>query len=738
MKFRIVFFFSLFLIQNLTAEVIFVNRFSTGNNNGISWEHAFTDLNSALNSADEGDTVWIATGEYFPTADNDRYKHFTLNSGIALFGGFAGTETDISQRNIELNPTVLSGNIGNTEVQTDNSLTVLYVFQPNIMTSIDGVTITQGYADSTVNSDPYNAPPRNGGGIFVDGNGDEIFCTLKNCMIVDNYCSRSGGGLYINHGNGGEVAAENCLFGNNTAANGACITAYGQLGKLILENSNFEENTAGLTEVHADEIIEYIASNTTFTFEMNNCEVRQNRGCRIELRGTSALNDTDERVKISNCVFKENENLKFSFWENTLYPENAAGNLSVANCKFSGNISDNPLSIMFDVKGLDSLQIVASDFNDNSYRILSVSEQTNTFDFIDCNFTRNNYGQFLFKLLGAVSNIKRCTFKDNRGGVLFDLFNGELDNTNRIIDIENSLFSYNDNLISGGNKIINHCTFVNNTPAYADLIEPFEIKNSIFYYDDESIQYPKTEDETQGRISNSLFYKKTCADIYDENVPNPCGENNLFAVNPLFRDLENDDYRLSPCSPAIDAGVETGILTDLLGNGRSLGTAPDAGAYETPTLALTVRDVKNTDCTKANGSVSFATENACAPYSVFYTENGNTFSDTKGLAAGDYVFHVEDAGGQKDTVFVRIDTNTEQGNYFMLPNLVLIGQEVTIRSCIASSYKFELFDNIGRSVRRGDSDAASFIFEAPQQAGVYNLQITDADKNRYVRRLIVQ
>ncbi|HVY96687.1 MAG TPA: choice-of-anchor Q domain-containing protein [Solirubrobacterales bacterium] len=50
---------------------------------------------------------------------------------------------------------------------------------------------------------------------------------------------------------------------------------------------------------------------------------------------------------------------------------------------------------------------------------------------------------------------------------------------------------------------------------------------------------------------------------------------------PLFVDAPAGDYREAPGSPTIDAGVSDALgATDLAGNPRTIGSAPDIGAYE--------------------------------------------------------------------------------------------------------------------------------------------------------------
>ena len=45
---------------------------------------------SALETANAGDQVWVARGTYT--------ERITLKPGVALYGGFAGYETSLSER----------------------------------------------------------------------------------------------------------------------------------------------------------------------------------------------------------------------------------------------------------------------------------------------------------------------------------------------------------------------------------------------------------------------------------------------------------------------------------------------------------------------------------------------------------------------------------------------------------------------------------------------------------------
>jgi cysteine-rich repeat protein len=97
------------------GHVVYVDAAASGANDGTSWTNAFTSLHDALAATSQGE-IWVAAGTYYPdhgngiTAD-DPSATFALKSGLAVYGGFVGTELARVQRNVIANPTVLSGYI---------------------------------------------------------------------------------------------------------------------------------------------------------------------------------------------------------------------------------------------------------------------------------------------------------------------------------------------------------------------------------------------------------------------------------------------------------------------------------------------------------------------------------------------------------------------------------------------------------------------------------------------------
>lgn len=80
---------------------IYVNDNATGgNNNGLTWENAFTNLPEALEKAEDGDRIVIAGGTYKPSNSGDQIESFELTkTGVEIYGGFVGNEAITDDNN---------------------------------------------------------------------------------------------------------------------------------------------------------------------------------------------------------------------------------------------------------------------------------------------------------------------------------------------------------------------------------------------------------------------------------------------------------------------------------------------------------------------------------------------------------------------------------------------------------------------------------------------------------------
>jgi hypothetical protein len=123
------------------AGILYVTPDGTGDCS--SWVNACI-LQTALTNATGGDDIWVAAGTYKPTTSTSPFMSFVLKNGVAVYGGFDGTESLVTQRDPEINITILSGDIGVEGDNSDNSERVIIASNVDNTTILDGFTITGG------------------------------------------------------------------------------------------------------------------------------------------------------------------------------------------------------------------------------------------------------------------------------------------------------------------------------------------------------------------------------------------------------------------------------------------------------------------------------------------------------------------------------------------------------------------------------------------------------------------
>jgi len=283
---------------------------TTGANNGSSWMDAYTDLQSALGAA--CDEIWVATGTYKPSTTDNQSHYFYVTTGKQIYGGFAGTETSLTERDIAANPTILSGNIGDLGINADNSFKVMSISNAAAGTLVDGFTFSDA----------------NGLGALSVGNST---ATVMNCTFRNNISSGEGGGL--NFGNS-TVTLSKCLFHDNTASAGGAISGPGTLGgTLVASDCVFRSNTAGAGGAFATGSATATFSNCLF---YGNSNVGGYYGSAIYSNGTSIL---------ENCTVVGNYGDGTITWE-------GAGAGTLKNCIVWGNTDPyygNPPTVSYSI-----------------------------------------------------------------------------------------------------------------------------------------------------------------------------------------------------------------------------------------------------------------------------------------------------------------------------------------------------------------------------------------------------
>lgn len=201
----------------LPSNVLVVNHASIASTpDGLSWETAFSHPQHAMETATSGFQVWVAGGTYTSLDTNDpTVPVLTMKDDVQVYGGFAGTETQLLDRDLESNPAILDG----------ESIVYQVVIGAN-NGKLDGFEITGS-----------NATNDSGGGMR---NVDVQNLVVENCSFISNHTDFLGGGIYNEESS---PTINNCIFIGNTSLAGAGIHNLVNSSPTIL-NSVFLENVA--------------------------------------------------------------------------------------------------------------------------------------------------------------------------------------------------------------------------------------------------------------------------------------------------------------------------------------------------------------------------------------------------------------------------------------------------------------------------------------------------------------
>ena len=265
-----VMFLAFFLAGTAAAQskIYYVSSQATDTGDGSSWANA-TTLTKALDKAVAGDQIWV---QGFETLTGDNLyvapkEGFAVKSGVQLYGGFAGTESRLSQRVTLGKPyqlkyrSVLSGDIlrndtvGSVDLifpangtRSDNATHVLSVnLDPTqasgnnntYPTVINGFSIGNGQAAGTGDAGK-------GGGIYVYGDNSKggVF-RIERCFLISNYATQ-GGAVYVDASvksvNGETSLINQSVVFNNAAGDRAAVE--NQAGGIYLAGEATVVNTS--------------------------------------------------------------------------------------------------------------------------------------------------------------------------------------------------------------------------------------------------------------------------------------------------------------------------------------------------------------------------------------------------------------------------------------------------------------------------------------------------------------
>jgi predicted outer membrane repeat protein len=555
----------------------YVTQMGTGN--GSSWADASGNLQAMINVSASDDQVWVAAGTYKPTTGTDRTISFAMKGGVTIYGGFVGTEANVSQRpTISLttpSSTTLSGDIGAVGDRTDNSFHVIK--NPAGLTStavLDGFVITGGNATDSGNQQDI------GGGMLNVGNrnfsnqpqGQASSPSIRNCLFQAN--SATSGGAMYNDADAGignsSPTLTNCVFQANTASsNGGAIY-----------NNGYNDNGTSPT--------------------LTNCTFQANTASS---NGGAIYNDGHDRANSSpaftNCFFQDNQASSGGAMYNDGHYYGGNSSPRLTNCSFQTNRASS--------KG-------GAINNDGS------KSGTSSSTLINCSFRANSAtsGGAIYNdadeghsLGGSSPSLTNCWFQTNTasstGGAIHNLSTYEGTIT----------------------VLLTNCTFQANSAPQGGAIYGYGYGNG----------YVATSTLTNcvlfGNGGANTFYNayttvSATYSLLDASVTGYSGStgNINVTVSPF---VSTTGPTLSGCGPAINAGLNSatglaGITTDLEGNPRIVGGRVDMGAVEFQgPAAITAQPVAGSAvCAGASVSVAVGVTGTVTAYQWY--KNGSPVS----------------------------------------------------------------------------------------------------------------
>lgn len=533
-------------VQSMMFDVgglrLYVSKSGLDANDGSSWAKAKLTVQAAINAG--ASEIWVAAGSY--------KENLTVGQGVALYGGFAGTETDLVSRNIVANPTVLDGD-HKGPVLTSSAGTIGLAVRV-----VDGFTIQNGtnasgpggglnlpwfngaIANCTIQS---NSAGTTGGGVFVLTNNSTVAIgiSMVNTLISNNSATQ-GGGIYLDVSNNNNVSVSVDLtrttVHSNTATTGG--GAYFQ-GNVTLTNCTFDSNTASVGGGAFHQVNTLVAYTSAFT----------NNGITaspVDAMGGAVFSGDNSGFQPYSCTFSGNHVS------------------AVAGKQANGG--------MWATVNNGSVWCVDSTMSGNSAALGGAlyAKHGGNLTFFGCKWlgnTASGNGGALWVSQGPLSlfgNLLAGNAAGGYGGAMTLDTAPVAHDANNNVTLRSNTIAANTAPLGGGGLDIRH---------YSDAL----LTNNLIAFNDSGIQQDSTC--LIAMQFNDVYGNGTGKDFV--GLANPAGTYGNISGDPLFVNKAGGDYHLGAGSPAVDAG-DTGPFgydqVDLDKTPRVQGPRVDIGAYE--------------------------------------------------------------------------------------------------------------------------------------------------------------
>ena len=433
--------------SNAFSKSISQNTVSSENNSILNKEitvsgNSFSEIQNAINSANEGDTI-ILKGTYNLVESQiqvNKKLSFVGTDNAILDGKSKSRICHVLANGVTFkNITFQNAKLINSAIYGGGAIYSAYDVD------IDNCSFINNYVSFSGKEDSYY----NGGAIFITGSSH---CTITNSYFSKNYARTYGGAIYVN-GNSKVNILNSTFYSNSNSADGGAIDIHGSVNSYI-SDCTFNQNSAtngGALYVGGSSINNIV-----------NCIFNRNSATNGGAVDIGKASGNNAKITFSNSSFTLNS----ATYGGAIKAEKTTYCL-IFDSKFNGNSATYGGSYFSDDDGVKSIEVYDSLFENNKA-------------------TRSGAACYIQSV--ATSVITNCSFVSNSAGSSAGAVNNRLCSNAKITDcnfVNNSAPNGGSIAFSGGSNTVVGCNFRNNSATDGGAIGLFE--------------------EAHGRIYNSSF-----------------------------------------------------------------------------------------------------------------------------------------------------------------------------------------------------------------------------------------
>lgn len=521
-------------------RVLYVNKNATGQNTGLSWQDALTDLQAAFNLC--SDTIKVAKGSY-PISSTDSTAYYQLSNNRVVIGGYSGQPGD-NIFNPTMNPTVLEGKINSTVMGP----TVIMSRYNDSTSRLIGFEVANTFKSNNT-LEVYISP------VKIGFNGNPYFSHLK----ID--CSKNKANhLLIIQGNSRPVFEKTVFYNRYTPVYAEtyirAITVRGN-SRPVFKNCYTGKDTTVAPSGNAG--AQFIITDSKPSFD----------SCMFYVAAGNAVSGTNSSILIENTIFRSGEN-------GSIFGSNSQ--IQVRNSCFYDTTTIN----------LPYVRTIRTEENSNSV-------------FENCRFIKSSdvNGEFIFDTRKSRILLDR-TMIARKGITVFYAESGDITLKNCI----SFTYADSTRTRQGGRFIYarqqSSAKIINSTIIQPTANEQLTIQcDTVKFYNSISWRYgyggtnsiSSSDINTLNNnnplvcdIRNSMLYRQINTTMTNStsgvdpkltSLPDPFGKDSLGAT-------KDDGISLCDCSYALNRGDNSlnSNATDITGAERIAGGTIDIGAYE--------------------------------------------------------------------------------------------------------------------------------------------------------------